>query len=204
MEKDRKIKIMAVVSLVIAVIGLTIAFMSMTTVLKVVKPYKSGKNGFDIHFENVMIVEESEDANFITKPIISNKNKTKIKDFKVKLSKPKDRVVFEVDVVNDGTKTGIITEINVPYEKNKNYTIKCKSLNNNRADEELICGKGNLNPDIKAEYYYTDGTLMIGSELKPGSKKTLRGIIYYDEKADELPSGDIEIYGLGVSIIYTN
>ena len=53
MEKKRKIKVLTTMFLVVAVLGLTVAFASLTQLLTITGTASSGKSSFDVYFENI-------------------------------------------------------------------------------------------------------------------------------------------------------
>lgn len=101
MNEDKRIKRLALFSLIVSVICLTIAFLAMSKVIKINDNKNINDARWSIHFANL----ESKvygDAKIIKYPTLSNDN-TYIGDFEVLLTKPGDKVVFMYDVVNDGT-----------------------------------------------------------------------------------------------------
>ena len=98
MEKERRIKALAIVVLVIAVLGLTIAFAALSQTLTINGSANVDAATWDIHFENIQLKEKvgSATAN------VPNLTGTSITDIEVSLIKPGDKIVYEFDIVNNG------------------------------------------------------------------------------------------------------
>ena len=117
--RNSKIKIVALVTLIVAVIGLTVAFAILSSNLNIsgsayVDPVKWG-----IYFDelsdgetyNKAALDESSKAEIMTD---SKGAKTKIGNMKVNLNIPGDKVVYTVDLVNEGTIPVEIAKIDKP------------------------------------------------------------------------------------------
>lgn len=102
MEKERKIKIISLCALLVAVLGLTVAFAVLSQTLIINGSATVDSASWDIHFEKL---EEDDaiysvgDASF-TEPVFSG---TTISNFNVSVSKPDDGVQMDFKIVNDGT-----------------------------------------------------------------------------------------------------
>ena len=101
MEKERKVKVLSLVTLIVAVLGLTIAFAALSQSLKVNGRTEIERSEFDVRFDNLLIKETKGDAKVIKMPAISEDG-TKIRDFEISLTKPGDQVIFNFDIVNNG------------------------------------------------------------------------------------------------------
>lgn len=107
MEKERKIKVLSLVALVVAVIGLTVAFAALSQTLTINGTANVDAASWDVHFEN-LTSNVVGDAKITKMPTLSNNN-TYIGDFEVTLTKPGDSVEFCYDTVNDGTIDAVIS-----------------------------------------------------------------------------------------------
>lgn len=101
MNNEKRIKKLAVSSLVLSVICLTIAFLAMSKVVKINNNNNISDARWSVHFDNLKSKAYG-DAKIIKYPVLKENN-TYIGDFEISLTKPKDKVVFMYDVVNDGT-----------------------------------------------------------------------------------------------------
>lgn len=100
-KKQKSIKKIALSALVISVLGLTIAYLAMSRVIKINKNSNITDARWNVHFDNL----ESKtygDAKIIKYPILKY-DKTYIGDFSISLTKPGDSVLFTYDVVNSGS-----------------------------------------------------------------------------------------------------
>lgn len=100
-KKQKSIKKIALSALVISVLGLTIAYLAMSRVIKINKNSNITDARWNVHFDNL----ESKtygDAKIIKYPTLKY-DKTYIGDFSISLTKPGDSVLFTYDVVNSGS-----------------------------------------------------------------------------------------------------
>ena len=110
MEKERRIKVLSLLALIVAVLGLTIAFAALSQTLTINGRASMNKSGWDIHFDNLSNASITGEAKEISTPQITDGGIT-LDNINVSLSKPKDKVEYTVDIVNDGTITAEITSI---------------------------------------------------------------------------------------------
>jgi len=103
MEKERKIKSLSLIALVVAVLGLTVAFASLSQTLTINGTAKVDSAKWDIHFENLSFGTVTGDATIITEPTIKDssngKKSTVIGDYDVTLTSPGDSVTYTFDVI---------------------------------------------------------------------------------------------------------
>ena len=155
MEKQRRIKILSLSAVIVAVLGLTVAFAALSTTLNIKGSAYLDAAKWGIKFQNLSepsIVGEASDAK--TAKIEKD---VSINDIKVTLSKPGDSVTYTVDLINDGdinAKIENIEKTNLTEEQQKyiTFTVKYKE-----DDTELkigdILSKGQVKPlVIKIEY----------------------------------------------------
>ena len=100
MEKQRREKVLAVVSLIVSVICLSIAFAAMSTNLIINGDAALENSSWDIHFENLSEPKIVGTAKELKEPSIDD---TTIKNVSVSLKNPGDSVTYEFDIVNAGT-----------------------------------------------------------------------------------------------------
>lgn len=199
MEKQRSIKVLSVVALIVAVLGLTVAFAALSETLNItgtgsVKGNTTGETTWNVHF--------SDSADIIVE---GNLNKTELQnnlDIKttsidvgaVSMKAPGDKVTYEFTVVNDGTESA----------KLDSASLKEKSCSGNgdsaSADVSLICGT-----DFEYTYWIQDknGADVVVEEgenltLQPGDTATVTLVVGYKSSATELPKNDVSITNLGV------
>ena len=110
MEKERKIKILSIIALIIAVLGLTVAFAALSETLTINGTASVDAASWDIHFENLTGPDlegtgKVNDTASLSGTTISNVN--------MSVTKPGDSVTYYFDIVNDGTIDAVLdTELN--------------------------------------------------------------------------------------------
>ena len=88
MMRNSKQKRAALVALIVAIVGLTVAFAALSSNLTINGSAKLDPINWDIHFDNISGVDLSGDAAIVNNPEIDSNNKTKITNFNVTLKKP--------------------------------------------------------------------------------------------------------------------
>ena len=166
MEKDRTKKITMIV-LIVAVIGLTVAFAALSQTLTINGSANVDAATWNIHFDNLSDAKISGEAKENSKPSINEDDKVRIDGINVTLNNPKDKVVYNVDLVNEGSIDAEISNIVVPTltEEQEKYL------------------------EFKVAYTNTDKELSIGDLLNKGETKHLTITIRYKDEIDpsELP-----------------
>ena len=109
MEKQRRLKVIILSTLIIGILTLTIAFSALSRTLNIDGVGKMDTATWDVHFENLSDAKITRDAIEISKPNISL-DKGTVENINVKLTKPKDEIKYVVDIVNKGT---IDAEVNI-------------------------------------------------------------------------------------------
>ncbi len=195
MEKERKIKTLSLVALIVAVIGLTVAFAALSQTLTINGTAKVNTATWDIHFESLSEASLTGDASVTTAPTINvgkdeaAKPNTDISNFEVVLTKPGDSVTYTFDVTNAGT-------IDATLGTLTKTAPECSSPTSVEEDATIVCD------GLTYTLTYTDG----GQEVKQndvlnhGETKNLTLKLSYD--SDKLPSDDVLINGLGITLNY--
>ena len=156
--------------LILLFLGLGIGYAALATNLSINGTSTMIASSWDIHFENLNVVDGSVDigtgdsAATITSPTAIT--------YTVTLAQPGDFYDFTVDVKNDGTIDGMIG--NISYKVNGSSTEY-------------------LNRPFVFDIKYTDGTLLdLNQQLLAGEKETLKVHIGYSTNinASDLPSTD--------------
>lgn len=119
MEKERKVKKYALVALIIAIIGLTVAFAALSQELNISGSGKVDPALWDIYFDNLS--EPTINGKASIGEISSIENKTTL-NINVNLAVPNDEVIYTVDLVNNGDVNAEIDSIDVSLtEEQKKY-----------------------------------------------------------------------------------
>jgi len=100
MEKERRIKTLSLVALVVAVLGLTVAFAALSQTLTINGTASVNAAEWDIHFENLSASKITGAAEVINEPTLTSDS---FDGLNVKLTKPGDSVTYTFDIVNKGT-----------------------------------------------------------------------------------------------------
>ena len=125
----------------ILLLFISIGFSIITSTLNIVGSTNVSKNSWDIHFENVKVVDGSVVA---ATPVIDN-NDARVR-YSVTLNMPGDFYEFTVDVVNDGTIDGMLdsldkTTLTSDQLKYLNYYVTYSDGVEIKADDILRAGK---------------------------------------------------------------
>ena len=181
MEKDRTKKITMIV-LIVAVIGLTVAFAALSQNLTINGSANVDAATWNIHFDNLGEAQISGEAIENEKPIINEDDKVRIDGINVTLNNPKDKVVYNVDLVNEGSIDAEISNIVVPTltEEQEKYL------------------------EFKVAYSDTDKELSLGDLLNKGETKHLTITIRYKDEIDpsDLPK-DKQTISLSYELTFT-
>ena len=198
MEKTRKIKIISLCALLVAVLGLTVAFAALSQTLTINGSAAVDAASWDIHFEKTSGKEtEVKGAARFTEPTL---NGTTIENFSATLTKPGDSVIYYFDIVNKGTIDAVVSSYNFPNAfkdcmANINKYSYC--INFDFTDD------GNINVFDKSTYialfnYYlayadTDESVTQGDTLNAGETKHMKLVIEYKDTATELPENNLTL-----------
>ena len=110
MEKTRKVKIISLIVLVVMILCLTVAFAALSQTLTINGSAQVDTASWDIHFENLTLFEKTGTAEVSGTPQLTG---TVISGIDVSLNKPGDKIVYEFDLVNNGSIEAKLTNINV-------------------------------------------------------------------------------------------
>lgn len=110
MEKERKVKIISLIVLVVMILCLTVAFAALSQTLTINGSAAVDTASWDIHFENLTLSEKTGTAEVSGTPQLTG---TAISGINVSLNKPGDKIVYEFDLVNNGSIEAKLTNINV-------------------------------------------------------------------------------------------
>lgn len=157
--------------------SVTVGYAALSTTLSITGKGTLSKNSWDIHFENLVIVDNGASA-VTTAPTIDS-TKTKV-SFNITLSKPGDSYEFTVDAVNKGTIDAMLsgfsaTSLTTDQQKYLTYTVT-----------------------------YGDGaTISTKDYLKKGTSETIRVRVRFkdDLTATDLPSS-AETLNLTATFVY--
>ena len=210
MEKQRKIKILSVVALIVAVLGLTVAFAALSQTLTINGTANINTASWDIHFENLESGVGG-DAVVNGEPVI---NRTTITGINVTLTKPNDIVQITADIVNAGTINAKIGSVEVsPLCEMGSPVESCDWDNDGEVTEEDI-QKVNDNISFLVGYASTDSYVELKTNdtlnknerskigILVGYIKVIKGDDLQIQESTELPKRDLQFNDLSVTINY--
>ena len=133
MEKDRKIKTIAVAAVIVAIVGLSIAFAALSQTLTINGTAKQEKSTWQVVWEKIA------GENFVTSgtaevqenyPTLSN-NDTNLNLGTITLKKPGDKVTYRVNMANKGDIDAKVTGVTGVSLDNTYVSYSVKYLDNN-------------------------------------------------------------------------
>ena len=211
MEKERKIKTLTVIALVLLVLGLTVAFAALSQTLTI-----NGSANVDAASWNVQFDPESFAMDYpgdkVEKPEVTG---TSITGFKAYLRKPGNSFRIWVNLVNSGTIDARLDSIV------KNERPICTSLTGDEEDAQMVCDNlkvisflmsqeemEEIAPNFDSEeemfeYIIENGySLKEGDVIKAGETQLFTYIVYYDAKTSNTPDDNVSITGLDLTLNY--
>ena len=200
MEKERRIKGLSLVALVVAVLGLTVAFAALSQQLTIEGTATVSRASWDVHFDNLSLLAKTGGASAgeITDGL-GIQGGTTIKLPAITLTKPGDTVSYNVDVVNGGSIDAKVTAIPACTR-----TITATSVDSakNEADKQMV----ESNFVCKLTYYdsetRTETEVSSNDPLLVGNTKKMKITVGYSEDATEVPSDDVNVSDIRITMSY--
>lgn len=194
--KDRGFKVIAIAALLLAVVGLTVAYASYTESLKIsgTVTAKGSTESWDVHFTEPSAPVLGGIATVGTAPTATA---TVISGFNVNFFAPGDSVEYDFDVVNGGKLDAELTAVTLG-------TLTCKPGNGaTKATEEEATALCN---DLTFKLTYGDDTeITTGTKLThtSGNTKSLKLVISWKADSAVTLSGDAVISVGESTLTYT-
>ena len=203
MEKERKLKIYGLCALIIAVLGLTVAFAALSQTLKINGSASVDPANWNVHFEsldgtnNILSTSKMDHtgAEGLEKASLSDDKKT-ISYFGI-LFAPGDSVMYDFKIVNSGTVDAKISSIN--YSTPSYYLTNAEECEGDETEDGYKCISGFKIIDeavdqkfldlikkyYKTELYYKDTGEMVKENdvLEKGKEKEVILKRTYDSSA---------------------
>ena len=145
MEKERRTKALVIIVLLIVVAGLTVAFASLSSVLNIKGTAYLDAAKWGIKFENLSEPVKVGTATTTGTAKIEESKSAEITGINVSLSTPGDKVVYAVDLVNEGTinaKIDKIEKTELTSEQQKYLTFKVTDKDGKEVSEGDILSAG--------------------------------------------------------------
>lgn len=133
MEKERRIKALGIVALIVVVLGLTIAFAALSQTLTINGSAYLDAAKWGIKFQNLTEPEKVGDAN--TTGTAAIEEDVSINNINVSLSTPGDSVTYGVELVNEGTINAKIEKIDKPELTNEQQRYLDFTVKDNKGNE---------------------------------------------------------------------
>lgn len=189
MEKQRQVKGIAILALCVAVLGLSVAFAAMSTTLSINGTATMNTASWSIKFMNLSEATVTGSASVVTAPVLSD---THIGDYEIVLTKPGDSVTYTFDVKNTGTIDAVMSTFT------KGTSPVCTGVSQTSATEDANTVCNNLTYTLT---YTSDGSAVKANDtLAIGETKNMTLKISYT--GNDLPSDDVNISGLDITMIY--
>ncbi len=195
MKSERQTKILSVIAILLAVGGLSIGFAALSQDLTIGGTADVKGSSWDVHFENLQNTATLGDAVVNTAPTIAAST-THIGDFDISLTSPLDSVTYTFDVVNDGTFEAKISSLVIPTPT---CTGTALDPTQQTADATNVCD------NITYTLTYADDTSLNVNDVLAANGGTVSmklTLAYGDVTADLLPSADVNIDNLAITIGY--
>ena len=198
MEKTRKIKIISLCALLVAVLGLTVAFAALSQTLTINGSAAVDAASWDIHFERTSGKEtEVKGAATFTEPTLSG---TTIENFSATLTKPGDSVTYYFDIVNNGTVDAAVSSYNFPLAigeciRKKDTYSYCMNFDIN-LDDKVNSVDGALYSKMFTsglKYVDTDKSIAAEDVINAGETKHMKLFFEYKDTATELPKNNLTL-----------
>lgn len=205
MEKQRRIKSLAIIMLVVSVLGLTVVYASLSNFLTINGTAKANKARFNVRFDEERIIK-TEGLAYDGSISLSDNDKTLNLD--VTLKQPRDVIVYGAKIVNDSDYDVKAVDIsyemtspnatNSDLEKAKNIiTIKTYYVDDNGNMTE----KNFLNEVIKADeskriaikVEYSDANVFTNSDLLPAMTLSVNYEITYEIYEEDSGGGEVPV-----------
>lgn len=190
MEKDRKTRAIAAFAMIISLLGVGVAFASMSTTLNIRGTAMLEKgDSWDIHFSNLKNANLLGNTVEKKAPIINSD--TYIGDFDLTFKSQNDGVEYSFDIVNDGDFDARVSSINF-------FNPSCTSISSSVSSNDLITVCNNI------EYTLTDDSgkpIAVGDVILKKQKVSVKLKIRYTGSL--IPTENITINDLGAMLLYS-
>ncbi len=185
MERKNKRLSVLVVILCFMLLSLGVAFALLSTTLNIEGVAAVESASWDVHFDysnnsggpiNGGMVEGIEYGELA------------LTGFDITLTKPGDGMVYNFEVVNEGTIPAAISFVEVGKPS-------CTSDNQDEAD--LLCN------NLTYTFTYGDGSeIKVGDKLSVGDRKSLKLYLIFNNEATMVPSNEVSVTGLSAKMIF--
>ena len=218
MEKTRKIKKISLCALLVAVLGLTVAFAALSQTLTINGSATVDAASWDIHFDNIRTYTNGA-GSFSGEPALSG---TSITNINAVITKPEDQAAFDVNMVNNGAINAKIESVEISKLCTLQSSVESCDWDNDGTVTQADIDK--VNDNISFVMAYGQGNnvengnlLKVGDTLKAGESKNITVVIAYNKFVEidgsyssgdsyiesvELPKRNLKFNNLTITINY--
>lgn len=211
MEKERRTKVLSLAALIVAVLGLTVAFAALSQTLTINGNASVDAATWDIHFETPYGSDGTTDgaATINKTPTF---NGTSITDIDVSITKPGDLAYWVFKIVNNGTINAKISSIEISELCTIDSPVESCDWNNDGTVTQEDVDK--VNNNISFNFFQNDSNpveFKTNDTLNAGEQVTAQLMIGYHKldisedtfvESTELPKRDLTFSNLSVTINY--
>lgn len=190
MDKSREVKIIAVVALLVAVVGLSVAYAALNTTLKITGTATVNSASWDVHF--IKGTGTPVGAATFVEPEIST-DSTALNNYSVKLTKPGDSVTYTFKITNQGSINAKLGTVNIG-------DVTCTSAD---ATETGTTEANTTCANLTYSVTYENGDeIKVGDVLNAGNTVDAKITITFNSDAETVPASVVTVGGLDVTLIY--
>lgn len=194
MERDRGGRAIAIVAICIAVLGLSVAYASLSQQLNIVGNATVKGDSWKVHFNNLASVTPTGYAAGTTANVTLSDTDVTVTG--VTLTAPGDKIDIVFDIVNDGSIDAKIGTLTTSTPTFTGTTGDTKTTDETAAE-------GAFQYSLK---YYSDGVagaaVAANDTLDAGETKTVILTLTLDSTTTTVPSKDVAVNGFGTTIVY--
>ena len=212
MKKNNSAKYLSILSIVVAVIGLTLGFAAFSTSLKWSELIGDNKSDLVVEFT---AEEEGEDTTKIIKPVTTggaiaenawflSDNSMTVTNLRIIFSRPGQKAVYTFYAHNKGKYTASLKTITFTNAFGENSSKVCKGVDPNVTDAlvKAVCDDITLTIEVGDELKTTGSVDGIsGFDLGVGEKEAITITVEYAEDGDRA-DGELEVEFGDVMITY--
>lgn len=187
-----KVRIGILGLLIIAIILLTVAFAAMSTTLTINGTGVVDPGNWGVRFERLSAPILKGSASVESAAQLAD-NGTSISGFKAVLTKPGDAVSYKFYIKNYGT-------INAQISSLTKQTPICTGLSATTGTADATIVSSNISYTLT--YASTGATVAQGNTLNAGGEVEVILTLKYSDSTTQLPTNDVEISGLDISLLY--
>ena len=190
MNKNKKL-VFGILALLVGIVAISISYAAFTQNLNINGTANVEATAWSVHFANLVKEDWGDTTQEATAPTIKA-SRTEIGDYSVDFYTPGDSITYTFDVVNDGdynAKISVLTK----------GTPTCSGSDS--TSNENVCNHIHY---YLAYYKGAVDDVAVNDTLRRGQTKRMTLMITYDNtiEASELPTSEVTVSNLGISIQY--